>query len=107
MKRLGRRHPVLLGALVIAGAVTLAFLVNLGIVLFNDMREPDRPVEGWMTPRYLIRVYDLQPDDLARVLDVVPGSLPGVPLKRIARERGLPLPDLIVAIEALRAQVEP
>jgi len=102
MKRVARRHPVLAAAFGLAALVTLAFVVKLGIVMVRQ--DAGRPVEGWMTPRYLVRVYDLPSESLAQTLGLAMGEAPRETLDQIARRRGIALPDLIAAIEALRGQ---
>lgn len=97
------RHRWLMGGAVVAGGFAVLFLIRAVLVLAGWGPDPSRPVEGWMTPRYLVRVYDLPPDRLAEILHVDPHSAPRDPLDRIAARQGIPLPALIAAIEALRA----
>ena len=97
-----RRRLLSTGA-VVAGLVALVFLIRAVLVLAGWGPDPARPVEGWMTPRYLVRVYDLAPDQLSAVLGIDPHTARRDPLERIAAERGIPLPDLIARVEALRA----
>lgn len=87
----------------VAGLVALVFLIRAVLVLAGWGPDPARPVEGWMTPRYLVRVYDLAPDQLSEVLGIDPHTAKRDPLERIAADRGIPLPDLIARVEALRA----
>lgn len=96
-----RRRWLRLG---LAVALLLATLFLTRAVLLLSLWGPDpaRPVEGWMTPRYLVRVYDIPPEALAPALGLEPGSAPREPLETIAERRGLPLADLISAVEALR-----
>jgi hypothetical protein len=101
-----REHPMLAGLGALAVVICAAFLMRLGVLLWSGGPEDwaTRPVEGWMTPRFLIRAYDIAPEALADLFGVDPRSLHGRPLRDIARDLGIPLPDLIRAVEALRAQ---
>lgn len=96
-----RRHLLLTGA-VLAAVVAAMFLTRALLILAGWGPDPARPVEGWMTPRYLVQVYDLPPDRLAETLGVDPHGARGEPLERIAARRGLPLRTLIDQVEALR-----
>lgn len=104
-----RRRLWLAVAATLAGLVTLAFLVRLVMVLAGWHQPPvqQRPVEGWMTPRFLVRAYDLPPDALAAALGLEPGSAPRLPLDQIARQTGVPLPVLLSRVEALRPGAAP
>lgn len=97
------RRRWLVAGLAVAVLVAALFLARAVLVLAGWGPDPTRPVEGWMTPRYLVRVYDIAPESLAPVLGLVPGAAPGQSLATIAAERGIPLADLLSAIETLRA----
>lgn len=97
-----RRRPWLAAAVLVAVLVAGLFLARTVALLAGWGPDPARPVEGWMTPRYLVRVYDLPPERVSDVLGIAPGSAPRQPLEDIARQRGIPLSDLIAAVEALR-----
>ena len=98
-----RRRRWLRAGLAVAVLVAALFLARALLVLAGWGPDPSRPVEGWMTPRYLVRVYDIAPDQLGPVLGLVPGSAPGQTLSAIAADRGIPLADLVSAVETLRA----
>lgn len=98
-----RRRPGLALGLLVALMLAGFFLVRSVAVLSGWGPDPERPVEGWMTPRYLVRIYDLPPDLVAETLGIAAGSAPREPLEAIARRRGIPLADLLAAVEGLRA----
>jgi hypothetical protein len=98
-----RRRPGLALGLIAAVLLTAFFGLRTLAALSDWHAQSARPVEGWMTPRYLVRVYDLPPDRLAEVLGLSPGAAPRDPLETIAKRRQMPLPDLIAAVEALMA----
>ena len=103
MIRAARRHPWLTLGLALAITLALVFAVRTVLLLAGWGPDPARPVEGWMTPRYLVRVYGIEPDRLAPVLGIEPGSAPRDPLTVLATRQGIPLPDLLARVEALRA----
>lgn len=96
-----RRRWLRLG---LAAALLLAtlFAVRAVLLLAGWGPDPARPVEGWMTPRYLVRVYAIPPEALAPALGLTPGEAPRESLETLARRQAIPLPDLIARIEALR-----
>lgn len=96
------RRRWLLAGLAVAVLVAGLFLARVVLVLAGWGPDPARPVEGWMTPRYLVRVYGLPPERVSDVLGIEPGTAPRLPIEDIARKRGIPLSDLIAAVEALR-----
>jgi hypothetical protein len=96
-----RRRWLRLG-LVVALLLATVFLIRAVLVLSGWGPDPARPVEGWMTPRYLARVYAIPPEMLAPVLGLAPGEAPRESLETLAVRQGIPLPDLIARIESLR-----
>jgi len=103
MNRPAGRQLALVLALLGVVALTGFFGLRTVAGLSGWGADTDRPVEGWMTPRYLVRVYDLPPEELAEVLGLAPGTAPRTPLETLAKQRRIPLPELIAAVEALRA----
>ncbi len=106
---LWRRRPVLTSAFVLACAVTLFFI---GRVVYSGIywaSHQDDPIKSWMTVGYIARSWDLD----GREIDAIAGlPLPEVkghpqPLREIARDRGVPVEDVIAevarAIVILRA----
>ncbi|MFN3293116.1 MAG: hypothetical protein ACK4S2_09960 [Gemmobacter sp.] len=96
------RRRWLLAGLGLALLLAAFFLIRAALVLAGWGPDPTRPVEGWMTPRYLVRVYGLEPAALAPALGLEPGSAPRESLASIAARKGIPLADLIATVEALR-----
>lgn len=99
---LWRQRPVLTSAFLLACAVTLVFAgftVTRAVYWANHREEP---VSAWMTVGYVGRSWGLDP----RALDAVAGlPLPeerGHPmtLAEIARDRGVPVADVIAEVEA-------
>jgi hypothetical protein len=94
----------LVAAFGLALLATLGFALRLALMLWlwDGPAHAVHPVEDWMTPRYLVRVYGLDPAGLAAALQVAPGLAPRQTLSQIAAARGVPVADLIAAVEALR-----
>jgi hypothetical protein len=106
LRRAWRRQPVLVVAFALGATLTLAFAFRLTMMLlvWNDPQLAARPVEDWMTPRYLVKVYGLDPAAVADVLGIEPGTAPRQTLALIARARGEDAADLVSAVEALRTR---
>ena len=94
------RHPWLTSIFVLA----LALAAGLGaraLMLALDWPPGPPPVEGWMTPSFVMHSYHVDPDVLARVLNAQPGESPHDTLAEIAAARGIPVADLTAAVQAL------
>ena len=106
MRALLRRHPWLTSALVLAVALTLFFAVRfaVGVVYWAQHRQD--PISGWMTVGYIGRSWQLDP----REIDAVAGfPLPqGHPLtlEEIARQRAVPVAEIIAQAEAAVAKLQ-
>lgn len=102
IRRIWQRNPILTLAFLLALGASLFFAtraVNMAIVLAN---RAEKPVAGWMTPRYIVRSYGLDRDDLGRILATVDDREDlRQPLYALARDEGVPVADLIAAIQAL------
>lgn len=105
---LWRHHRAALVALALALLLAVLFAVRLTVfaVYWSDPSHRDQGIEGWMTPGYVARSWDVD-------IEVVRAALPPGPagrdsLDRIAAARGIPLPELTAriadAIEAARAE---
>ncbi|MBA3910344.1 MAG: hypothetical protein C0524_10795 [Rhodobacter sp.] len=109
---LWRKRPILTTAFLLACAVTLFFSGRFVVQAVYWANHQEEPVSPWMTVGYIARSWGLKP----RELDAEAGlPLPEVkgrpqPLSEIARERGVPVEELIADVEAaivtLRAQEE-
>jgi hypothetical protein len=90
-------------------ALGIALLFALRLVLVVTLWGPaaERPIQGWMTPRYVVRSYDLPPEAVAEVLGIEPGSAAGQSIESLARAQDRPLIDVLRALDALRAAQAP
>lgn len=106
MRALFRRHPWLTSALVLAVVLTVFFAGRfvIGAVYWAQHRQ--EPIRGWMTVGYIGKSWDLDP----REIDAAAGfPLPqGHPLtlEEIARQRGVPVADIIAQAEATVAKLQ-
>lgn len=103
------RHnrPALIGfglALMIAGF----FAVRLTVftIYWSDPAHRDQVIEGWMTPRYIARSYDMEPDLLRAALPVSADDAlrPGATLSQIAADADMTLGELVAQIDAAITQ---
>ena len=103
------RHPVLTSGFFLAIALFLFFTIRLIVftVYWANPAHRDRPIEGWMTPRYVIQSWHLPPEVMREALGEA-----GLPDRRmtmdeIAAAMGISLNELAVRVElAARAHRE-
>jgi hypothetical protein len=101
MIRLARRAPGLAGALAVALLIAAVFGLRLanGALTWQDV-PADPAIAGWMTPRYVVRSWDVPPDLVAGALDLERDGIGRrVTLTALAEERGVPPAVLIDALE--------
>lgn len=109
LKRAWTRNPVLTSAFVLAILLTVffAFRSTSFLIYWSDPEHLNQPVEGWMTPRYIVHSWQLSPEEVLRVIGEGPMPSKRQTLEDIATQRGIPLDDLIArltkALEALRS----
>jgi hypothetical protein len=100
--QLWRQRPVLTSAFLLACAVTLflaGFTVTRAVYWSNHREEP---VSAWMTVGYVGRSWGLDPRELDAVAGLPVPEERGHPLTlaEIARDRGVPVTDIIAEVEA-------
>jgi hypothetical protein len=90
------RHPVLTGAVIVLFAIALGFGTHAVWLFSTRVLSSGKPqVEGWMTPRHVIAVFNLPRDDLAPILGLTADDTPFATLNDLAAERGL-APDVLL-----------
>lgn len=106
MRALFHRHPVLTSALVLAVALALFFGGRFAVGAVYWAQHRQEPISGWMTVGYIAHSWQLDP----REIDAVAGfPLPqGRPLtlEEIARQRSVPVADIIAQAEAAVAKLQ-
>ncbi len=105
LARLWRNHRLALLAFLAAAALTLFFAVRLVVfsVYWMHPAQQDRAPEGWMTPGYVARSWDVPRAALRGALDLPEAAGRPPTLAEIARDRGQPLPDLLEEVAAALA----
>lgn len=101
--RLWRTNPILSLAFVLAVAACLFFTGRAALFATNLYFRSEKPVAGWMTPRYIALAYGLDEDVLARLLASPTPEDQRKPLYRIAQINDVALG---VLIEQVQAQVD-
>ncbi len=103
MLKLWRSRPYLVSAFLLASALTLFFAVRLlsQAIYWADPAHREQAVEGWMTVGYIARSWDLYGPDIDALAKL---PLPDVkghaqPLVEIAKDRGIPVADVIAEVE--------
>lgn len=105
MKDLFRRHPLVMTVLAVSVVVTLFFGFRLvaGVVYWSQHRE--EPVRAWMTVGYVGKSWHLDPREIDRVAGLpLPQGRP-LTLEEIARQRGVPVEEIIAKVEAAVAEL--
>lgn len=101
---LWHHHRAALIAMGLALAIAVFFAVRLAVftIYWADPAHRDQRIEGWMTPAYVARSWDVDPDVIRMTLPEPPETRADTrpTLARIAEAEGIALPDLIAALEA-------
>ena len=105
MRRLLRRHPVLMSALILSVALTLFFAGRflVGAVYWAQHRQ--EPIRGWMTVGYIARSWQLDPREIDAAAGFPPPQGHPLTLEEIARQRGQPVEKIIAQAEAAVAEL--
>jgi hypothetical protein len=105
-----KRHTILKFAFFGMLAITLffAFRLTVSTIVWSNPDRMDQAIAGWMTPRYVVKSWQLPPDVVITALDLKFESMgPLITLTEIAELQGRDVGDLIhdmeVAIVAFRA----
>ncbi|MFQ1700720.1 hypothetical protein ACJ5NV_08995 [Loktanella agnita] len=70
-------------------------------IYWSDPMHQDQPLDGWMTPRYVARSYDIPPHVAGPALFLTPDAPPRrISLDAIAAEQNVSINDLQVRIDA-------
>ena len=116
MKELWRSHPYALGGFVLAAAVTLFFVVHIVLraAFWLDPAHHDMTPQPWMTVGFIAKSWALNPAEIdakAGFPSPVKGKGRPLTLMDIAKQRGVPVAEVITEVEAvvltLKAQDPP
>lgn len=99
--RLGRKHPFLVAAFVLAVALSIFLAGRIVLRAVYWAQHAELAVEGWMTPGYVARSWGLEPRALAAAAGLpLPERGAAQTLAQIARDRGVPVAEVIAEAEA-------
>lgn len=95
-----RQNWMLLSVLLGAAIIAAWFIIHalLQFVWFHDPEHVDVELRGWMTPRYIVKTYDLPRPLVLETLQLDPESHRPKTLKDIAADLGMTLPELTALI---------
>ncbi|WP_227419528.1 hypothetical protein [Roseitranquillus sediminis] len=98
-----KSHPILSMVFAIALVVTALFLVRFAVstIVWSDPDPHQQPIAGWMTPRYVARSRQVQPEIVADALGLGrDGTGRRLTLDEIAVSQDRSLEELRLALEA-------
>lgn len=99
--RLKQRRFWLRAAYVLAILATAVFAMRAIWYAWELAERAEKPVAGWMTPRYILAVYDLDPQALAAILNISPEDDVPLSVARIAAASGRSAESVLRDITAL------
>ena len=106
MARFLRKNWLLVSVTVVvfAGVGWFGVQILLDFLYFNDPRNVDVALKGWMTPRYVVLTYDLPRSLVRDILELPPDGPGGLRLGRIADNMGLTMEELTARVREAAAQ---
>lgn len=97
-----RRHPVLTLAFTLALLLTLFFAGRFvaQVIYWSNPDHQNQQVQGWMTVGYIGKSWSLPPREIDLIAGL-PAPVKGKPftLDQIARDRGVPVSEVIAQVE--------
>lgn len=109
LARLWHEHRLALLVFVAAAAMALFFGVRTAVfwVYWSDPAHRDMAIEGWMTPGYVARSWQVEREVVGEALGLAPGTGGRLTLAEIAAARDVSLDEieagLMAAVAAARA----
>lgn len=96
-----REHRILFLAFTAALVVTVFFAVRMIVftIYWSDPAHHHQPLEGWMTPRYIVHSYDLPPEVVQEALNLKEKVRKRRTLAEIAHDTGLSLEEMTRRVE--------
>lgn len=98
-----RRRFWLRMAYALALLATVVFGLRAVWYAWELAERAEKPVAGWMTPRYILAVYEVDPLALAAILQIDPDKDPRESVARLAASVGLSTDAVLRDITALIA----
>lgn len=107
MIRVFRSHPVLVSVLVLSLLLALFFGGRFVVRAVYWESHRQEPVAGWMTVGYVGRSWGFDPREIDRVAGLpLPENGRPFTLEEIARDRGVPVAEVIAEVEAALAKLQ-
>ena len=107
MIRVFRSHPVLVSVLVLSLLLALFFGGRFALRAIYWESHRQEPVAGWMTVGYVGRSWGFDPREIDRVAGLpLPENGRPFTLEEIARDRGVPVAEVIAEVEAALAKLQ-
>lgn len=106
MKRLIQKHPFVVAAFVLAVVLSVFFAGRIAYRAVYWAQHREEPVAAWMTVGYIGRSWGFDPRDIDQRAGL-PEPERGKPktLEQIARDRGVPVSEVIGLVEETLAQM--
>lgn len=103
MKHLWRQHPRLVLAFALALTLTLLFAGRITVSAIYWSANRYQQVQPWMTVGYIGKSWGLDPREIDLVAGLPPPQGQPLTLVEIARQRGVPVSEVIAEVEAALA----
>lgn len=100
MKDLWRRHPRLILAFALALTLTLLFAGRITVSAIYWSANREQQVQPWMTVGYVGKSWGLDPREIDAAAGLPPPQGQPLTLAEIARQRGVPVSEVITGVEA-------
>ncbi len=101
-----RRHPVLVSAFVLFTLLALVFAGRFTYRVAYWTTHRNEPVAAWMTVGYVGHSWHLDPRAVAAAAELPPLSGHPLTLAEIAAERGVPVEQIVAAVETAIAKLQ-
>ena len=107
MIALFKRHPVLVSAFLLAVVLSLFFATRIVVRTVYWSQHRDQPVAAWMTVGYVGRSWGLDPREIDERAGLpLPENGHPFTLEQIAKDRGMPVAEIIARVEAVVEEME-
>lgn len=106
MKSAFRRHPFLVSAFVLFALVALLFAGRFATRVAYWSTHQNQPVAEWMTVGYIAHSWHLDPRAIEETAGLPPPAGHPQTLGEIAAMRGVPVGEIIAAVEAAIVELQ-
>lgn len=101
------KHPVLAAmfAMFLVGSIWFAYGFIREAVYFADRQHQQQQLEYWMSPRYVGKSWDLEPETIVRIMELEPNHAQPT-LRQVTAHLGISLRQLEVRVRRAKAEQE-